>query len=56
MESYVRIGGRGFKNRMFPHMGVGGVKNGQNDPYISIEWPLNSEKRSKRLIVTISRS
>jgi len=26
MESYVRIGGRGFQNLTYPYMGVGGQK------------------------------
>ena len=40
MESYVRIEGRGLKNFMYPYMGVGGVKNCQNHPYVINEWPL----------------
>ena len=40
MESYVRIGGRGLRNLKYPYMGVGGVKNCQNDPYVMNEWPL----------------
>ena len=39
MESYVRIGGRGLKNLTYPYMGVGGVKNCQNRPYVINEWP-----------------
>ena len=39
MESYVRIGGRSLKNFTYPYMGVGGVKNCQNHPYIINECP-----------------
>ena len=42
MESYVRIGGRGLKNLTYPYMGVVGVKNCQNHPYIINEWPLSN--------------
>ena len=42
MEAYVRIGGRGLKNRMYPYMGVRGVKNCQNHPYVINEWPPNT--------------
>ena len=34
IESYVRIGGRGLKNLTYPYMGVEGVKNCQNHPYV----------------------
>ena len=40
MESYVRIGGTGLKNLMYPYIGVGGLKNCQNYPYVINEWPL----------------
>ena len=40
MESYLRIGGRGLKNLTYPYMGVGGVKNCQNHPYVNNGWPL----------------
>ena len=41
MESYVRIGGRGFEKSYVPlHGGRGGVKNFQNHPYVINEWPL----------------
>ena len=39
MESYVRIGGRGLKNRTYPYMG--GVENCQNHPYVINEWPFS---------------
>ena len=42
MESYVRIGGRGLKNLTYPYMGVGGMKNFQNHPYVINEWPLTA--------------
>ena len=42
MESCVRIGERGFKNLKYAYMGVGGVKNYQNHPYVINEWPLNA--------------
>ena len=42
MESYVRIGGRGLKNLTYTYMGVRGVKNCQNHPYVINEWPLIS--------------
>ena len=51
MESYVRIGGRGSENLTSPYMGVGGVKNYQNHPYVINEWSLSSI-----LIVKISLS
>ena len=38
MESYVRIGGRGLKNLTYPYMGVGEVKNCQNQAYVINEW------------------
>jgi hypothetical protein len=41
MKSYVRIGRRGLKNLTYPYMGAGGIKNGQNHPYVINEWPLN---------------
>ena len=45
MESYVRIGGRGLKNLMYPYMGVErGVKNCQNHPYVINEWPLRCDE------------
>ena len=34
MEYCVRIGGRGLKNLTYPCMGVEGVKNCQNHPYV----------------------
>ena len=34
------MGGGGFEN--FTYMGVGGVKNCQNRPYVINEWPLKS--------------
>jgi hypothetical protein len=35
MESYLRIGGRDLKkNLTYLYMGVGGVKNYQNHPYV----------------------
>ena len=40
MESYVRIGGRGLKNLTYLYMGVAGVKNCQNHPYVNIECSL----------------
>ena len=43
MESYVRIEGRGLKNLTYPYMGVGGVKNCQNHPYVINEWPLTAQ-------------
>ena len=47
MESYVRIGGRGLKNLMYPYMGVGvEVKNYQNNPYVINEWPLTEYRVS----------
>ena len=39
MESYVRIR-EGLKNLTYAYMGVGGVKNCQNCPYVINEWPL----------------
>ena len=39
-ETYVRIGRRSLKNLTYPYMGIGGVKNCQNHPYIFNEWPL----------------
>ena len=45
MESYVRIGGRSsLKNHTYPYMGVGGVRNCQNHPYIVNEWLLIMER------------
>ena len=41
MESYARVGGRGLKNLMYAYMGVEGVKNGQNHPYVINEWSLS---------------
>ena len=40
MESYVIIGGRGFKNLTYPYMEVGWVKHFQNHPYVINYWPL----------------
>ena len=34
MESYLRIGVRVLKNFTYPYMGVRGVKNCQNHPYV----------------------
>ena len=44
MESYVRIGGRGLKNLTYHSLDGsvgGGVKKGQNHPYVINEWPVN---------------
>ena len=47
MESYVIIGERGLKNLKYPYMGVGGgIKNCQNHPYITNEYPLTGTYRS----------
>ena len=40
MESYVRIGEKDLKNLTYPYMGVGGVNNCQNHPYVINEWPI----------------
>ena len=40
LESYLRIRERGLKNLTYPYMGVGGVKNFQNLPYVINEWPI----------------
>ena len=40
MEPYITIRGRGLKNLMYPCMGVRGVKNCQNHPYLINEQPL----------------
>ena len=42
MGSYVRMGGRGLKNLTYPYMGVEGVKNCQNHPYVIDESPLTT--------------
>ena len=39
MESYVRTGRRGLENLTYPYVGVRGVKNYQNHPYVINEWP-----------------
>ena len=44
IESYVRIGGRGLKNFTYPYMGVGGVKNCQNHPYVIMNGPTSVEQ------------
>ena len=44
MESYVRIGGRDLENLTYPYMGVWGVKNYQNHPYVINERPLRTVK------------
>ena len=48
MESYLRIVERGLKNLTYPYMGVGGVKNYQNHPYVINEWPLIVPRIAKR--------
>ena len=45
MESYVTIGGRGLKYLTYPYMGVEGVKNCQNHPYVINEWSLAIHKK-----------
>ena len=40
IESYVRIGGKGLKNLTYPYVGVGGIKNCQNHPYLINERPM----------------
>ena len=46
MESYVRIGGRGFKKSYVPLHGGRGVKNWQNHPYVINELPLSPNKET----------
>ena len=48
MESYVRIGGKGLKNLTYHYMGVGGVKNCQNHPYVINEWPQTVQHSSNK--------
>ena len=35
--------GRDLKNLTYPYMGVGGIKNCQNYPYVINEWSLTSQ-------------
>ena len=44
MESYVKVRARGLNNLTYPYMGVGGVKNFENHPYVINEWPLTTNK------------
>ena len=46
MESYVRLGRRGFKSLTYAYMEVEGVKNCQNRFYVINEWPLRKHKEN----------